>query len=429
MKNTVKWLGIITLAVITICPVFAQNAADFIVDGNGVITKYNGFDTEIVIPATIGGKKITAIGSGVFGRSGLTSVTIPEGVTSIGDGAFSQNKHTSLTLPGTVKKIGEFAFSNNPITAIVLPEGVETVNDYAFSDTKCTSVSIPSTIKSLSWITSPSYILAANINIKVGPDEVFYNYIANGRKAGTYTAGMKSVRKNGEGYQYYETEYGAVLTENQERNVTRVRIPAEIGGIPVKALYKTFARKRSIEAVQIPEGIIYIGESTFLDCNLGSVTIPAGVTYIGESAFCVNRELASVTIPGSVTYIGSFAFSENQLTSVTISAGVTHIGEGAFQKNKLSSVTIPSSVIYIGSRAFIYNDDMTTITIPATVKTLDGFPIDTSVDNRQNGNSIVLGAGININYDSLAEAYRKSGAGRYTYNTRSNNPLWIYSAR
>lgn len=45
---------------------FSQNAGDFVVDANGVITKYNGFDTNVVIPAEINGKRITAIGKEVF---------------------------------------------------------------------------------------------------------------------------------------------------------------------------------------------------------------------------------------------------------------------------------------------------------------------------------------------------------------------------
>jgi hypothetical protein len=57
-------------------PAFAQNASDFAVDANGVITKYAGFDTVVVIPATINGKKITAIGKEAFLRADLTSVTI-----------------------------------------------------------------------------------------------------------------------------------------------------------------------------------------------------------------------------------------------------------------------------------------------------------------------------------------------------------------
>ena len=71
---------------------FSQNTGDFEVDARGVITRYNGFDANVIIPAEIGGKKITAIGKEVFQKSELTGVIIPNGVTSIGESAFFQNK-------------------------------------------------------------------------------------------------------------------------------------------------------------------------------------------------------------------------------------------------------------------------------------------------------------------------------------------------
>jgi len=145
MTAVLLWLALCGTA-------FPQNAGDFVVDANGVITNYSGFDTNIVIPATIGGKRITAIGKEVFQRSDITRVTIPNGITSIGESAFAGNKLTSVTIPGSVKTIGERAFYNNPaLAAIVLSEGVETVGESAFDDTNCKSVSLPSTVREIGY--------------------------------------------------------------------------------------------------------------------------------------------------------------------------------------------------------------------------------------------------------------------------------------
>ncbi|MBQ3232332.1 MAG: leucine-rich repeat protein, partial [Clostridia bacterium] len=53
------------------------------------ITGYTGSDMDVVIPETIGGRTVTAIGNSAFnGNSQITSVTSLYGVTSIGSYAF-----------------------------------------------------------------------------------------------------------------------------------------------------------------------------------------------------------------------------------------------------------------------------------------------------------------------------------------------------
>ena len=59
-------------------------------DGEATIKDFDSsVSGELVIPAALGGYPVTSIGSYAFEDcSGLTSVTIPDGVTSIGDYAF-----------------------------------------------------------------------------------------------------------------------------------------------------------------------------------------------------------------------------------------------------------------------------------------------------------------------------------------------------
>ena len=413
MKKTLTAILLCTALCVT---TFAQNASDFTVDANGVITNYSGFDTVVVIPATINGKKITGIGAGVFQKSDLTSVTIPNGVTYIGEEAFSSNRLTSVTIPGSVKTILNSAFQGNPLAAIVIPEGVETIEWDAFADTKCASVSLPSTVRSIgddAFDTSgnPSFTLTANINAIFDANSypLFYSYIANDRKAGNYAFDLPAVSKEADGYRYIETRYGAVLTEYRGDS-SRVRVPSEIGGIVVKALYGTPDRYdgfggvfsgKSLAAVQIPEGITYIGQSAFSRNKLTSVTIPNSVTYIGEEAFRENK-LTGVTIPNGVTFIGYKAFSDNQLTSVTIGTGVTYIGERAFLDNKLTGVTIPNGVTYIGDSAFRDNQ-LTSVTFQGTI-TATNFHSDA-----------FYGLG------DLRAKYLAGGRGRYTRPNTSSN--------
>jgi hypothetical protein len=93
--------------------------------GNGVaITGYTGSDKDIVIPATIDGKKVTHILEKAFQEKGLTGVTIPDSVTEIGDMAFLGNILTSITIPDSVKVIRGEAFCYNKLTSVTIGANV-----------------------------------------------------------------------------------------------------------------------------------------------------------------------------------------------------------------------------------------------------------------------------------------------------------------
>jgi len=495
----------VVVFLITIATASAQTSADFTMDANGVITAYSGFDTDITIPASINGRAVTAIGDQAFQKAELTSVVIPQSVTRIGEnafeenkltavtipnsitfignGAFSRNRLTSITIPGSVTEIGAYAFSNNTaLAAIVFEEGVVTVGYDAFANTNCKSITIPSTfINSPQDVFDirgrPSFTIAANVipeyssmhgNSKNLPDIIFYNYIANGRKAGTYTLDMPTVRKTADDHVYFETQYGAVLIE-YEGSSSRLRVPSEIGGVVVTALSGTqivhwqgVYNNKSIAALQIPESVTYIGSDAFSYNRLTNVTIPNSVIFIGNGAFSSNQltsvtisnsvktigdaafssnQLTTITIPNSVTTIGDSAFYGNHLTSITIPNSVTTIGASAFYGNKLTSITIPNSVTIIGDTAFYRNqltsltignnvitiggrafheNKLTSVTIPNSVKTIgvDAFPDSLT--------SITIGANVNViksdyaynTYNDFASAYINGGrrAGTYTYN-------------
>lgn len=96
MKKVLSFVLILALVLtcsVAAVPVSAIELWDFEYkvnsDGTATITDYYGEVTELVIPSTLDGYKVTEIGSYAFRDcSSLTGITIPSSVTSIGDDAF-----------------------------------------------------------------------------------------------------------------------------------------------------------------------------------------------------------------------------------------------------------------------------------------------------------------------------------------------------
>ena len=290
-----------------------------IVQGNAQVVRentsspyYNSYPTgDLTIPdsVTFNGftYEVTSIGSYAFRDcSGLTSVTIPDGVTSIGCDAFSScSRLTSINIPDGITSIESWVFAAcSRLTSVNIPHGVTSIGRYAFIGcSSLTSVNIPNSVTFIG-------------------DCAF----------------------------------------SQCSRLTSVTISNSITSIG----YWVFALCRSLTSVTIPDGVTSIGSYAFYDCdNLTSITIPNSVTKIGDYAFEGCSGLTSVTIGNNVTTIGNHAFERcNSLTSVTIPNSVISIGYGAFQYcSALTSVTIGNGVILICDGTFRYCSGLTSVTI------------------------------------------------------------------
>ncbi len=85
----------------------AQGFKYIITEGVASITGYEGDSTKIVIPATIGGYRVTSIADGAFENSKLTDVIISDGIERIGWFAFGNCAELkSITIPSSVTSIG-----------------------------------------------------------------------------------------------------------------------------------------------------------------------------------------------------------------------------------------------------------------------------------------------------------------------------------
>ena len=126
-------------------------------DGTATVSGCDRTVTSIKIPSNVESNgqtyTVTSIGDYAFWNcSGLTSVTIPDGVTSIGDYAFwNCSGLTSVDIPDSVTSIGNYAFSwCSGLTSVTIPGSVTSIGGYAFGGcSSLTEVTIPDSITSI----------------------------------------------------------------------------------------------------------------------------------------------------------------------------------------------------------------------------------------------------------------------------------------
>ena len=196
--------ALLAVCAITVCA-GAEWSGDYeysvLDDGTVEITDYTGSATNLTIPATIGGKKVTSLGnssfyeckslisviipdsvtsiggSAFFGCSNLTSISLPKGVTNIVNWTFAYCKSlTSISIPSSVTNISECAFIFSNITAISLTDSLINISDRAFCD--CDGIKnvyytgSEDQWKSISVGEDNSYLLNADITYNYKPDTV-----------------------------------------------------------------------------------------------------------------------------------------------------------------------------------------------------------------------------------------------------------------
>ena len=146
-----------------------------------------------------------------------------------------------------------------------------------------------------------------------------------------------------------------------------VIIPSTIESLQVSSIGSSaFAATVPLSSVQIPEGVVSIGDLAFYHCQ-ATINLPETLLTIGNSAFAGCTGLTAVAIPGSVVSIGNNAFQGcTNINSLLFdnSGNLQSIGGNAFAScSLLQSVTFPESVTSIGNGALQSCSAMTWISV------------------------------------------------------------------
>ena len=353
--------------------IVSHNGASYVVTSIGDQAFYLCHNLiSVVIPETV-----LSIGNEAFNHcTGLTTLTIPSSVTSIGNSAFANTYSlTSMTIPDNVVTFGNEVFRNSGVSDVTLGNGISSIGSNTFN--YCANLTTVTLGNGITSIGEQAFMWCENltsINIPATLTSLAKNAFA-------YCESLTSI------------ELPSTLTSIAEQafigcaSLPSVSIPEGITRIEST----TFKYCSSMVYVEIPESVTYIGTGAFAECtSMTYVVIPSNVNYIGYSAFADCSNLVSLTFNATdcidfnmVEMVGwiAYPFVNCPIGEVVFGENVEKIPAYFLSDASVENLTyfiIPSSVESIGQHAFDSCYNLQNVECkamePPTIANLSAFP-------------------------------------------------------
>ena len=344
-------------------------AADAFAFSDGEITDYVGSDTNVVIPAAIGGVAVTKIGQAAFMSKNIENVVIPSTVTYVDDYAFDYcDSLDSLYFYGDVPaNLGDATYDMSTSVVIYCKGTYLSDYEYKMGDDFTVFGTISNGLEDPAYPAAPSHNWKYTDNgdgphravcQDAGCTETITNEAhdfskgdcacgakVNGSEAGMFnykvldenakTAAIIGYNKTGlggeitlpstytkDGVTYTVTTVAADAFNGSGNNsntdaealskITKVTVPASITNVEARGF--NYVGRYMTRAWNLEEIVFEAENVTFGTAALGSnpkltsVTLPSGMTEITASMFAKDTALAALTIPATVTKVGKLAF-------------------------------------------------------------------------------------------------------------------------
>ncbi|MBO5798154.1 MAG: fibronectin type III domain-containing protein, partial [Clostridia bacterium] len=349
---------------------------------------------EVVIPETLGGYPVVALGKEAFYYLwDITSVTVPGCVKNIGDNCFGDcnnmesavleegvetigqkpfytfvsipytadcgdcidfteyySKLKTVTLPDSIRHIGESAFSATLLSGeLLLPASLEYLGEGAFGSTDIETLRIPAGMAYTKDMVFSRFAKLKDIVVDAGNTAYRVDnglLLAKGAGVALYFIGNHQTNVTVPDTTKVIDKF--CFTGTKIRHVT---LPASLREIRENA----FSNCDNLPSIVIPEGTVTVGNRCFSDCNvLADVQLPATLKTIGENAFAKCAALENVVFPCEKLTIGTAAFSEcYKLNEVSFTGKDVSIGDKAFYKcRNLKELVLSPEKVHLGASLF-----------------------------------------------------------------------------
>lgn len=264
-------------------------ASDFAYTADGgevTITEYIGTSEHVLIPDTIDGLPVTALGHRAFYEKTVTTVVVPDSVTEIGAACFSGDNYlVSLKLPDGLKRLPPASLEScMRLYDFDLPQSLEKIYSSVFEfNYYLTHLTLPS---SLTEIEQQNFI-------------------------GLYGLQSLTLAEDNEAFRLDETN-GLLMTADGTR------------------LLHCFSDIVPAEEIILPEGVKIVDPFAFhYDYDVKRIVLPEGVETIGAMAFAMCPNLTEIVIPASVTDIGALDGLDGRTGIISYKRNVIVTPEGS----------------------------------------------------------------------------------------------------
>lgn len=391
-------------------------------DNTICITRYNGSESDVIVPTEIDGYNVSTIGGGSFIPSNISkvfeSIIIPNGVTRIDESAFIHSTVSKIYISESITDIQPGAFracsvaeievdSNNPnyttengvlfnknktvlvaycngntATSYTVPNGVETIEYYAFGlSFNLEKIVISDTVTNIEEM---AFWNCSSLKEIVMSDSV--------KHIGVNAFDTVSLAENGA---FDEIDGGYYLGDCLIGDN-----PAFSGDFIIKDGTRLVASNAlrdhsALESITVPASVEFIGDYAFLQfyydggeedefkSNLKSINVAQdnknfcsvdGVMFNKDKTellyYPCGKSDTTYTVPNSVKKLAKVSFTTCRLEKLYLPDTLETIDESAFQECKMTTVEIPESVKHIGKYAFI-RSGIESIELPASITVIE----------------------------------------------------------
>ncbi len=399
-------------------------------NGDITVTGYNGYTSEIRIPATLDGHRVVAVEEKAFyGNKDLKKVVFESDV-SLGEMAFSGCTNLETVELGPISAIAPYSFFRSGLRSVTATN-VHLIGTMAFSS--CSqlteiSFSLPegeslrlekNSFYSCSELTSITlscfteyhdtnvfrlckkikHLKLSNFNVT---SEGATNYLLNKVFNSSVIETVEISHLGAMPARFVEnlpitTFHVNVLDqttiyENTFHGCSNLRslvLPNTISQLDAYCFEGTaiesydasnvermaeyaFANNSALKEVTISEQspLVEIGRGVFSECTaLQNITLPVGVTNIPMKAFYSCKSLQQVNILGDISHIDEEAFAEcERLNYIKLSNAITVIERAVFRDcSALGNINFPTTLSRISEEAFAGCASLSTVSFPVTL--------------------------------------------------------------